>query len=219
MSSIGNPKHGLSKTRIHRIWHSMYCRCYYPKTNGYKNYGGRGIKVCEEWKHLDGFINFYNWAMSHGYNDYLTLDRIDNDKDYEPSNCRWITPKEQSNIREIEAESIALVVSNRLGLQTTDFNLGYIAKFSDGDLNKFKANLDVVRSVSYQILSSVEPALQTHLKEKVASTENTSENTTKDCTKTSGNKEVKQTIEESETKPKTRKKSAKTKEKDEVEQC
>lgn len=99
MSSIGNPKHGLSKTRIHKIWHSMYCRCYYPKTNGYKNYGGRGIKVCEEWKHLDGFINFYNWAMSHGYNDYLTLDRIDNDKDYEPSNCRWITPKEQSNHR------------------------------------------------------------------------------------------------------------------------
>ena len=135
------------------------------------------------------------------------------------SNFKGLTPKEQSNIREIEAESIALVVSNRLGLQTTDFNLGYIAKFSDGDLNKFKANLDVVRSVSYQILSSVEPALQTHLKEKVASIENTSEITTQESPKTSENVEVKQEPKESETKPKTRKKSAKTKEKDEVEQC
>lgn len=135
------------------------------------------------------------------------------------SNFKGLTPKEQSNIREIEAESIALVVSNRLGLQTTDFNLGYIAKFSDGDLNKFKANLDVVRSVSYQILSSIEPALQTHLKEKVASTENTSENRTQESPKTSENEEVKQEPKESETKLKTRKKSAKTKEKDEVEQC
>ena len=95
----GNPKHGLSKTRIHRIWHSMYCRCYYKTTNQYKNYGGKGIKVCEEWKHIDGFIKFYNWSMGNGYTDELTLDRIDNNKDYEPSNCRWITNKEQANHR------------------------------------------------------------------------------------------------------------------------
>lgn len=92
-------KHGLSKTRLHRIWHSMYCRCYYPSTNQYKNYGGKGIKVCEEWKHIEGFINFYNWAINNGYEENLTLDRIDNNKDYCPSNCRWKTPKEQSNHR------------------------------------------------------------------------------------------------------------------------
>lgn len=92
-------KHGLSKTRLHRIWHSMYCRCYYSSTNQYKNYGGKGIKVCEEWKHIEGFINFYNWAIKNGYEENLTLDRIDNDKDYCPSNCRWKTPKEQSNHR------------------------------------------------------------------------------------------------------------------------
>ena len=92
-------KHGLSKTRLHRIWHSMYCRCYYPTTNQYKNYGGKGIKVCEEWKHIEGFVNFYNWAKKNGYEENLTLDRIDNNKDYCPSNCRWITPKQQSNHR------------------------------------------------------------------------------------------------------------------------
>lgn len=89
--------HGLSGTRLHRIWHSMYCRCYYQSTNQYKNYGGKGIKVCDEWKHADGFINFYNWAITNGYGDNLTLDRINNDKDYSPTNCRWVTPKEQSN--------------------------------------------------------------------------------------------------------------------------
>ncbi len=92
-------KHGLSKTRLHRIWHSMYCRCNYSSTNQYKNYGGKGIKVCEEWLHSEGFLNFYNWAMSNGYEDNLTLDRIDNSKNYCPDNCRWITPKEQSNHR------------------------------------------------------------------------------------------------------------------------
>ena len=90
-------KHGLSHTRLHRIWHSMYCRCYYKTTNQYKNYGGKGIKVCNEWKHIEGFINFYNWAIHNGYKEELTLDRIDNEKDYCPENCRWSTPKFQSN--------------------------------------------------------------------------------------------------------------------------
>ena len=90
-------KHGLSKTRLHKIWHSMYCRCYYKSTNQYKHYGGKGIKVCDEWKHMDGFINFYNWAINNGYDEELTLDRIDNEKDYTPENCRWVTSKFQSN--------------------------------------------------------------------------------------------------------------------------
>ena len=92
-------KHGLSHTRLHRIWHSMYCRCYYSSTNQYKNYGGKGIKVCDEWQHIEGFINFYNRAINNGYSDELTLDRIDNEKDYCPENCKWSTLKEQSNHR------------------------------------------------------------------------------------------------------------------------
>lgn len=87
--------HGLSKTRLHTIWHSMYCRCYYPTTNGYNRYGGREIKVCDEWKKSEGFVNFYNWAIANGYQEDLTLDRIDVNGNYEPSNCRWITKQEQ----------------------------------------------------------------------------------------------------------------------------
>lgn len=77
----------------------MYCRCYYPSTNQYKNYGGKGIKVCEDWQHIEGFINFYNWAIENGYDETLTLDRIDNNKDYCPENCRWENLKNQSNHR------------------------------------------------------------------------------------------------------------------------
>lgn len=101
-SRIGNKngvKHNLYNTRLSRIWHSMYCRCNYPSTNQYKNYGGKGIKVCEEWCGREGFLNFYNWAINNGYQDTLTLDRIDNNKDYTPHNCRWLTQKEQANHR------------------------------------------------------------------------------------------------------------------------
>ena len=99
---IGNKnaeKHGLSHTRLHRIWHSMYCRCNYKSTNGYKNYGGRAITVCNEWIGIEGFVRFYNWAIENGYKDGLTLDRINLNGNYEPSNCKWSTPKEQSNHR------------------------------------------------------------------------------------------------------------------------
>ena len=88
-------KHGYQKTRLYREWCSMKGRCYYPSVNGYKNYGGRGIIVCEEWK--NNFVNFKDWAVSHGYSDNLSLDRIDVNGNYEPDNCRWVTLKEQSH--------------------------------------------------------------------------------------------------------------------------
>jgi len=90
---------------------------------------------------------------------------------------KGLTKKEQLKIEEIEAESIALVVSNRLGLSTSDFNLAYISQFADGEIEKFKSNLDVIRSVSYQLLSSIEPALQSALKpEKIKTQEIIEEN-------------------------------------------
>lgn len=86
--------HGQSKTRLYGIWCKMLSRCTNKKLWNYKNYGGRGITICTEWQ---SFEPFYKWAMANGYRDDLTLDRKDNDGDYCPENCRWVTQKEQQN--------------------------------------------------------------------------------------------------------------------------
>lgn len=90
-----NKTHGMSNTRIFRIWINMKARCINEKHEAYKDYGGRGICVCEEWK--NSFEAFYDWSIKNGYSDKLTIDRIDVNGNYEPSNCRWITLKEQQN--------------------------------------------------------------------------------------------------------------------------
>lgn len=89
--------HGLTKTRLYRIWHHIKERCYNSNNNAYKNYGGRGIKMCNEW--LSNFVNFYNWAISNGYNDDLTIDRINNNSNYEPKNCHWVNRTYQTRNR------------------------------------------------------------------------------------------------------------------------
>lgn len=92
---IGITTHHKTKSRLFKIWESMKERCCREKHAHFKDYGGRGIAVCSEWK--DSFDAFYDWAVNHGYKDNLTIDRKDVNGNYEPSNCRWITPKEQQN--------------------------------------------------------------------------------------------------------------------------
>lgn len=87
-------KHGESRTRLFKIWDNMIQRCTNEKYPRYQNYGGRGISVCEEWKE---YTNFRDWAKTNGYSDQLTIDRIDNNKGYFPSNCRWTTYTAQNN--------------------------------------------------------------------------------------------------------------------------
>ena len=86
--------HNKSEERIYRIWKTMKNRCNNPNYKWYVNYGGRGIKVCDEWQK---FESFYEWSMVSGYTETLTLDRINFNGNYEPSNCRWVDMVTQNN--------------------------------------------------------------------------------------------------------------------------
>lgn len=92
---VVNVTHGMSGTRLHKIWCNIIDRCTNENSPSYKNYGGRGIKICNEWRR--SFQSFYDWAMSHGYKENLTIDRVDNNGDYCPDNCRWTDKLTQAN--------------------------------------------------------------------------------------------------------------------------
>lgn len=107
-----NLKHGESRckgnTRLYAIWTGIKARCNNPNRNRYYCYGGKGIKVCEEWN--NDYLKFKEWALINGYEEHLTIDRKENDRNYEPDNCRWVTKQFQArnktttrfNIRTIE---------------------------------------------------------------------------------------------------------------------
>ena len=98
--SIAKTKHGDSFSRLYYVWNDIKSRCNNPKDISYKNYGALGISVCDEWAH--DYLKFKNWAMANGYDPtaergQCTIDRVDVHGNYEPSNCRWISAKEQAS--------------------------------------------------------------------------------------------------------------------------
>ena len=110
--SASKTKHGEWHTRLYGIWSGMKRRCYVTTCKMYKNYGGRGIKVCKEWHE---YISFRDWALTNGYNDKLTIDRINHNGDYCPENCRWASYLTQQNNRRnnhyVEYEGMTYTVS------------------------------------------------------------------------------------------------------------
>lgn len=90
----GSITHGLSKSRLYRIWSAMKYRCFNPRSTSYPYYGARGISVCSEWLKFEPFCK---WALECGYNDKSTIERIEVDGNYEPSNCKWISSCDQSS--------------------------------------------------------------------------------------------------------------------------
>ena len=101
-------RHGHYGTRLYRIYYNMKSRCLNPNVPCYEYYGGKGVGICSEW--LNSFHNFRDWALSNGYSDELTLDRIDVSSDYSPSNCRWIPMLEQAKNK---VRTISVVIDGR----------------------------------------------------------------------------------------------------------
>lgn len=97
MKNKGYPKHSMCNTRLYNIYEKMKSRCVQKNCKEYKYYGERGISLCEEW--FNNFLSFYNWSITNGYSDELSIDRIDVNGNYEPSNCRWVDMKTQQNNR------------------------------------------------------------------------------------------------------------------------
>lgn len=92
---ITHTTHGYTGTSLYAVYNTMLARCENPNHSQFPVYGGRGISVCEEWK--NSFDSFLEWALAAGYEEGLSIDRRDNDGNYEPSNCRWVTSKVQAN--------------------------------------------------------------------------------------------------------------------------
>jgi hypothetical protein len=128
----GSKPTSISKSfkRLYQVWMSMKQRCLNPKSQEYPRYGERGIQVCREWS--ESFESFLRWAATAGYRDGLSIDRIDVDRDYSPSNCRWATPLEQSLNKRLAVPGV-INASKRLRLVTINGTTKPISHWTDSD--------------------------------------------------------------------------------------
>ncbi|MBO7123225.1 MAG: hypothetical protein J6V90_08105 [Treponema sp.] len=127
----------LWHTRLNNIYRNMKMRCYNPKNPAYENYGGRGIVVCDEWKErYAGYKRFKEWALSNGYQEDLTIDRINNDKGYSPDNCKWVSMKVQQRNKRNTFFVIYKGKTKPLILWCEELGLSY---------NRIRARLEVLK--------------------------------------------------------------------------
>ena len=131
--------HGLHSHKLYGVWSGIVQRCTNNRASNYSRYGGRGIAVCDEWR--DDFKAFYDWAITHGYNDGLTIDRIDVNGNYTPNNCRWVFPRDQySNKRNtvnITYNGVTHTLAEWSRLLHIDYNtLRYRVVIAGWDINK-----------------------------------------------------------------------------------
>lgn len=110
---LRNTRHGLSKHPTYKKWKDMKARCYSVNNKEYKNYGQRGITVCKEW--LDDFKCFYDWSLSNGYREGLTIDRIDVNGNYEPSNCRYVSLSIQARNKRMQINKTGFAGVYKIG--------------------------------------------------------------------------------------------------------
>lgn len=136
-----NHKHKMTGSRLYHTWNQLKGRCYNKSNNCYYRYGGRGIQVCDEWR--NDFESFYNWSIQNGYNENLTIDRINNNGNYEPNNCRWATNKTQCRNRRTNVivhyggRDITLIeLSEIVGLKYTTLHARYQKGYSIDDMIK-----------------------------------------------------------------------------------
>lgn len=152
-------KHGFTVggySHLYSRWKGIRQRCNNPHTLRYKYYGGRGIKVCKEW---DDYAKFHEWSMAHGYRDDLVIDRINNDGDYEPNNCRWVT--------------IAINNKNKTSKRLGDWGIypkkkGFYAQIQDGGVNYyggFSEDINEVRRLRDELWAKIESKYQFEINE------------------------------------------------------
>lgn len=137
--------HGMAETRLYKCWENMHKRCYMKSYKNFERWGGRGIKVCDEWLHK--FETFRDWALANGYDDTLSLDRIDNDGNYEPSNCRWATRSQQMSNRVTSASLNAMLNGKTLRELSDEHGIPYKTLWQR--LRRCNMSLDVALSKPY----------------------------------------------------------------------
>ena len=147
--------HGQYKTRLYAIWRNMRERCNNPHKQ-FAAWHGRGIKVCTEW---DDFAVFREWALSHGYSEGLSIDRIDNDKGYTPSNCRWVTMKEQNANRRCiimashrkAAKGASRTICIQISVSPTEHKSLVTAANNDGRSLRQYVKWNALKAANYEI--------------------------------------------------------------------